>query len=86
MGCPLATYIKDGGRRRPAPEGRAKCGVLLGLPSPSRIPPPVWNRKEEGKKRRKEGGAPLPSSNSDQTKGRGAATLEALFLLSRMAQ
>ena len=31
--------------------GRAKCGVLLGLPSPSRIPPPLLE---------KEGGAPPP--------------------------
>ena len=37
-----------------------KCGVLLGLPSPSRIPPPTWNRKR-GREKEKEGrGAPFP--------------------------
>ena len=57
--------VYKGWRRggRPAPRALQKFGVLLGLPSPSRIPPPIWNRKrgrekEEGKKRRKEGGAP----------------------------
>ena len=59
MGCALATYIKDGGRRRPALIGRPKCGVLLGLPSPSRIPPPTWNRKR-GREKEKEGAYPLP--------------------------
>src|SRR3954470_19079344 len=33
---------------------RQKCGVLLGLPSPSRIPPPTWNRKK-GREKEKEG-------------------------------
>ena len=33
---------------------RPKCGVLLGLPSPSRIPPPTWNRKK-GREKEKEG-------------------------------
>ena len=73
---------EEAGPRR----GRTKCGVLLGLPSPSTIPPPIWNRKR-GREKEKEGtGRPPSLANSDQTKGRGAATLEALFLLSRMAQ
>ena len=40
--------------------GRAKCGVLLGLPSPSRIPPPIWNRKR-GREKEKEGRGRPPS-------------------------
>ena len=81
-------HVYKGWREEEAGPHRArpKCGVLLGLPSPSRIPPPIWNRKRGRERRRKEGGAHLPQSNLDQTKGRGAATLEALFLLSRMAQ
>ena len=44
---------------RPARRGRTKCGVLLGLPGPSRIPPPIWNRKR-GREKEKEGrGRPL---------------------------
>ena len=67
MGCPLATYIKDGRRRRPA---RPKCGVLLGLPSPSKIPPPTYNRK---KGREKEGrGCPLSLVQFRPVHGEGA--------------
>ena len=56
MGCPLATYIKDGGRRRPALIERAQS-----VESPSRIPPPTWNRKK-GREKEKEGrGRPPPS-------------------------
>src|SRR6266496_3033500 len=36
------------------------CGVLLGLPSPSRIPPPTWNRKK-GREKEKEGRGRPPS-------------------------
>ena len=39
---------------------RPKCGVLLGLPSPSRIPPPTWNRKK-GREKEKEGRERPPS-------------------------
>src|SRR5215216_1018674 len=39
---------------------RPRCGVLLGLPSPSRIPPPTWNRKR-GREKEKEGRGRHPS-------------------------
>ena len=56
---------------------RPKCVVLLGLPSPSRIPPPTWNRK---KGRGNEGRAPpFPSPIWTSPWGRGAATLEAFL-------
>ena len=47
--------VYKGWRRggRPAPRARQKCGVLLGLPSRSRIPPPTWNRKK-GREKEKE--------------------------------
>ena len=59
---------------------RPKRGVLLGLPSPSRIPPPTWNRKK-GREKEKEGrGRPLfPSPIRTSPWGRGAATLEAFL-------
>ena len=47
---------EEAGPRR----GRTKCGVLLGLPSPSRIPPPIWNRKR-GREKEKEGRGRPPS-------------------------
>ena len=47
---------EEAGPRR----GHAKCGVLLGLPSPSRIPPPIWNRKR-GREKEKEGRGRPPS-------------------------
>ena len=53
--------VYKGWRRggRPALRARQKCGVLLGLPSPSRIPRPSWNRKK-GREKEKEGrGRPL---------------------------
>ena len=47
---------EEAGPRR----GRTKCGVLLGLPSPCRIPPPIWNRKR-GREKEKEGRGRPPS-------------------------
>ena len=55
-------HVYKGWREEEADPHRArpKCGVLLGLPSPSRIPPPTWNRKK-GREKEKEGrGAPFP--------------------------
>ena len=55
-------HVYKGWREEEAGPHRArqKCGVLLGLPSPSRIPPPTWNRKK-GREKEKEGrGAPFP--------------------------
>src|SRR3990170_6578220 len=49
----------EGGGGRPS-YGAPKCGVLLGLPSPSRIPPPTWNRKK-GREKEKEGRGRPPS-------------------------
>ena len=49
-------HVYKGWREEEAGPHRArpKCGVLLGLPSPSRIPPPTWNRKK-GREKEKEG-------------------------------
>ena len=58
FGVPPAPVYKGGGEEA-GHKGRAKeRGVLLGLPSPSRIPPPTWNRKK-GREKEKEGGAPF---------------------------
>ena len=61
MGCPLATCIKDGGRRRPALIGRTQIVesywdflVLVGFHLPHGI------EKREGRRRRKEGSTPFP--------------------------
>ena len=66
MGCPHAPVYK-GARERPALEGaRQVWGVLLGLPSPSRIPlflSGVGEKKEgkrEGVGKGKGGAAPFP--------------------------
>ena len=52
MGCPLATYIKEGREEVASPSGaRQLWGILLGLPSPSRIPllfPIPSRRRREG--------------------------------------
>ena len=55
-------HIKKGWRKEEAGLHRArlKCGVLLGLPSPTRIPPPTWNRKK-GREKEKEGRGRPPS-------------------------
>ena len=51
---------------------RPKCGVLLGLPSPSRIPPPTWNRKK-GREKEEEGrGRPLSLVQFGPVHGEGA--------------
>ena len=55
LGCPPAPIYKGAREEEADPRrGRAKCGVLLGLPSPNRIPPPTWNRKK-GREKEKEG-------------------------------
>ena len=55
-------HVYKGWREEEAGPHRArpKCGVLLGLPSPSRIPPPTWNRKK-GREKEKEGRGRPPS-------------------------
>ena len=62
LGCPLATYIKEGGREASGQEGRAKEGVLLGLLVQVGFAPPFpfFHRRErkEGRRRRKVGAAP----------------------------
>ena len=63
LGCPLATYIKEGREEVADPRGaRQVWGILLGLPSPSRIPLlfsiPSRRRRERGGGE-KERGAPL---------------------------
>ena len=75
-GAPLPPYIKEqGGGSRPRGEARQKCGVLLGLPSPSRIPPPTWNRKK-GREKEKEGrGHPLSLVQFGPDHGEGCGHL-----------
>ena len=59
---------------------RPKCGVLLGLPSPSRIPPPTWNRKKEREKEKEGRGRPLSLVQFRPVHGEGARpTLEAFL-------
>ena len=61
LGCPLAPVYKGAREEEAGPRrGRTKCGVLLGLPSPSRIPPLTWNRKR-GREKEKEGRRHPPS-------------------------
>ena len=57
MGCPLPPYIKDGGGEAGQPLGRAR---RMEEGSPSRIPPPTWNRKR-GREKEKEGRGRPPS-------------------------
>ena len=67
-GAPAPVYKgareEEAGPRR----GRTKCGVLLALPSPSRIPPPIWNRKR-GREKDKEGAPPFPSPIRTRPRG-----------------
>ena len=53
-------HVYKGWREEQAGPHRArpKCGVLLGLPSPSRIPPPTWNRKKGREKEKERRGRP----------------------------
>ena len=61
MGYPPAPVYKGAREEEAGPRrGRTKCGVLLGLHSPSRIPPPIWNRKR-GREKEKEGRGHPPS-------------------------
>ena len=61
LGCPPAPVYKGAREEEAVPRrGRTKCGVLLGLPSPSRIPPPIWNRTR-GREKEKEGRGRPPS-------------------------
>ena len=67
-GVPLATYIKEGREEVASPkEARKVWGILLGLPSPSRLPLlfPIRSRREgkRGRGRRKGGPRPHPLSN-----------------------
>ena len=73
MGCPPAPVYKGAREEEAGPRrGRAKCGVLLGLPSPSRIPPPTWNRKK-GRDKEKEGrGRPLSLVQFEPVHWKGA--------------
>ena len=84
---PAPVYKGAKGGVRPALYGAPGGGVLLlvgvGLPSFLLL---LGGGKEGGEGEGKGAPPPLSYSNSDQTKGRGAATLETLFLLSRMAQ
>ena len=61
LGCPLAPIYKGGREEEAGPyRVRPKCGVLLGLPSPSRVQSPTWNRTK-GREKEKEGrGTPFP--------------------------
>ena len=66
-------HVYKGWREEEAGPHRArpKCGVLLGLPSPSRIPPPTWNRKR-GREKEKEGrGRPLSLVQFGPVRGEG---------------
>ena len=56
---PLPTYIKEGEGEEAGPRGAPRCGVLLGLPSPSRIPPPIRSRKGGREKEKERGAGPL---------------------------
>src|SRR3954466_9656281 len=79
----LPGHVYKGWREEEAGPHRArpKCGVLLGLPSPSRIPPPTWNRKNEREKEKegRKGTPPFPSPIQTGPWGRGVATLEAFL-------
>ena len=62
--------------------GRAKCGVLLGLPSPSRIP--LGGRGMQGRERERErerGAAPPPLVQFGLLKGEGATSWAAALSL-----
>ena len=61
-GVPPAPVYKGARGEEAGPRrGRAKCGVLLGLPSPSRIPPPLLEleKGKEGERKKERGVAPL---------------------------
>ena len=88
LGCPPAPVYKGAREEEAGPRrGRTKCGVLpgLGLPSPSRIPPPIWNRNPQGGGKRERGPATSPSPNRTRGGGRRVATLGCPFLLSTKA-
>ena len=64
LGCPLATYIKEGGREEAGQVGRAKGGVLLGLLVQVGFAPPFSFLPPEGKEggeKEKEGGGRAPT-------------------------
>ena len=64
-GVPPAPVYKGARGEEAGPRrGCAKCGVLLGLPSPSRIPPPLLE-EEKGKEDRGGRKGPPSLSNSD---------------------
>jgi hypothetical protein len=86
LGCPLPPYIKEGEGEAAGPRGAPRCGVLLGLPSPSRIPPPIRSRKGGRERERKEGAAPPPLVQFGLGKGGRAPPHVACLSFSRMAQ
>ena len=73
---------EEAGPRR----GRAKCEVLLGLPSPSRIPPTLleYEKGKEGERKKERGAAPLVQFGPEG--GAQASFLLASLLCSCMAQ
>ena len=83
MGCPLAMYIKEGREEVADPkEVRQVWGILLGLPSPSRIPLlfPIRSRREGKRGRGRRKGGPRPHSLSNSVwAGGGACHLVALL-------
>ena len=67
-------HVYKGWREEEAGPHRAspKCGVLLGLSSPSRIPPPTWNRKKGWEKEKEGSGCPLSQVQFGPVHGEGA--------------
>ena len=76
--------VYKGGRERPTLEGaRQVWGVLLGLPSPSRIPLSFpEERRKEGEREKEKGAAPLVQFGPEG----GRLLPLASLLYSRMAQ
>ena len=86
LGCPLATYIKEGEEEAGGQGGRAKGGVQLGFPILVGLPF-LFQEGEGGKQRereRKEGAAPPPPSPIRTALG-GRATLSAALSYSFLA-
>ena len=67
-------HVYKGWREEEAGPHRARpnCGVLLGLSSPSRIPPPTWNRKRGREKEKERRGRPLSQVQFGPVHGEGA--------------
>src|SRR5215216_3192686 len=87
LGCPPAPVYK-GGEEEAGPLGaRQVWGVLLGLPSPSRIPLSFseWERRKERGSRKRQGGT-APSHSPIQTPWGGAPPPFSCLLFSPMTQ